>query len=409
MVTCFNNREILQENLLKSLGEQHNTDFELIAIDNTVRKFSSITSALNYGGQKATGDYIMFVHQDIYLCGENWLDVALSLLNKLPEVGAAGVAGVDSNGIGVGFILDRGRYWGRPLNGPLPVQTLDEQLVIIPRVVFERIQFDEHFDFHLYGADYCLSAKNLGLSVYVLPLFVEHNSLAIETLQASNIKNQEKILFKKHSKDFKTIRKTTGTLGRRRDILRRSFTSFISDFLIVASITILKLRKITLDQKTILDIGCLPIEQNPMKKRVAKKLSSVGVSHKRRYLVISKKLGIHDDYVVADPEKLPFKVKSFDIAFFAGSIEYLSKEKGEHALENSEKIAKDTLIRVPFYGSSTEAMHPVIAGDFILEKSQWRKKDFEAKKYRSFVLGPKRILPCSLYAYKRTYSQENIS
>ena len=400
IVTCYNDREILSENLLKSLNRQHNTDFELLTIDNTEKKFSSIPSALNWGGKKAAGDYIMFVHQDIYLCGDNWLDLASNFLNGLPRLGAAGVAGVASNGNYAGFILDRGRYYGEYFDSPLPVQTLDEQLIIIPRMTFEKYRFDEHFDFHFYGADYCLSAQRLGLSVYVLPLFVEHNSLAVATLRASNIKNQEKILLKKHSEVFKTIWKTTGSIGKIRDMIRRGFASVSNDFIIEASMTFLQLQKITVNQQKVLEVGCLPIEQNAMKKRLAKKLFSIAISPKKRYLIVSRRLGVHDDYVVADPERMPFKAKSFDLAFSSGFLEYLSKEKGERVIKASEEVAKKSLIRVPQSVSRLDSMHLVLDDSYILERSQWAKKDFEVRQYKTFSLQLGQILPGTLYAYK---------
>ncbi|MCW4003154.1 MAG: glycosyltransferase [Candidatus Bathyarchaeota archaeon] len=407
IVICFNNHEILRENLIKSLEQQHNINFELIAVDNTEKKFSSIPSALNYGGHKATGDYIMFVHQDIFLCGENWLNTAFSLLSALPALGAAGVAGLDSTGMETGFILDRGRYWGRPLSMPMPVQTLDEQLIIIPRIVFEKIQFDENFNYHLYGADYCLSVQSLGLKVYVLPLFVEHNSLSIGTLKASSIQQQEKILIKKHKGKFKTIHKTTGHLGGKRVAIKRFFT-LSSDFYLVVIEAFLKLLKVSMDKKTIIDIGCLPIEQISMKRRLERKLFSVGVSQKKRYLVISKKLGIHDDYVVVDPEKLPFRTESFDIAFFSGLLEYLSKEKAELTLSASEKIAKMSLVRVYCNTSSKNFMCVYFEGGLVLEQSSWDKDYFKRKHYQTLSFWINRKFPRTLYAFKSNMQRQNV-
>lgn len=397
IVVCFNDQEILEENLLKSLRQQQNIDFELMAVDNTRRKFLSIPSALNDGGRRATGDYIMFIHQDVYLCGIDWLDKALNFLYKLPNVGAAGVAGVDSNGKPVGFILDRGRYWGRPLGEPFPVQTLDEQLIIIPRGVFEKVKFDERFNFHLYGADYCLSVQNLGLKVYVLPLMVEHNSLTIGTLNASSIESQDAMLRKKYLGLHKVIYKTTGNLGRKRDALRKRIASLYSNFFFASSLIILRLWKISMNQKIVLDVGCIPLEQHALKKYLAKKKFSVGISNNNRYLVISKKLGVHDDYVVAAPERLPFRERSFDIAFLSGLLEYLSKDKGEQVVYASEEVAKGSIVKVPCSCSPIDTTHMVF-------RSCWEVNDFKGRHYRTFSIGLKqRAFPCILFAYKSAY------
>ncbi len=69
--------------------------YELIALDNSDRLFRSASIALNYGGSKAKGRYLLFAHQDIVLSDERFLEKAERLLDSLPEVGIAGVAGVN--------------------------------------------------------------------------------------------------------------------------------------------------------------------------------------------------------------------------------------------------------------------------------------------------------------------------
>ena len=94
------------------------------------------------------------------------------------------------------------------------MQTLDECLFIIPQNVFKILKFDEEVcdDWHLYAVDYCLSVKNLGYEVYVIPLSGHHksqgNSLSKEYY--ATLRN----LLKKHS-NYDIIRTTMGnwTLG----------------------------------------------------------------------------------------------------------------------------------------------------------------------------------------------------
>jgi len=59
---------------------------------------------------------------------------------------------------------------------PTRVQTLDECLIIVPRGVFDRLQFDEETcdGWHLYAVDYSLSVKMLGLNAYVVPVNAYH-------------------------------------------------------------------------------------------------------------------------------------------------------------------------------------------------------------------------------------------
>ena len=147
VVCVFNNEESLKANLLKSLHKQTST-YEQILLDNTKGQFNSASEALNYGGRKAKGKYIIFVHQDIELGSDLWLDRAEKTLNYLPELGIAGVAGMSEQGSNYverqrGFISDCGTPWGKPFNKPVPVQTIDECLLIIPKSVFKELPFDE--------------------------------------------------------------------------------------------------------------------------------------------------------------------------------------------------------------------------------------------------------------------------
>ena len=97
VICVYNDDWILQNYLLKSLSEQK-AGFELITIDNGENRFASAAEALNYGGRKATGDYLLFVHQDVDLCSDSWLDSTENVLDTIPNLGVAGVAGVSENG-----------------------------------------------------------------------------------------------------------------------------------------------------------------------------------------------------------------------------------------------------------------------------------------------------------------------
>ena len=48
-VCVYNNRQILDEYLKKSLDKQNSQDYELMLIDNQENKYTSATTALNTG------------------------------------------------------------------------------------------------------------------------------------------------------------------------------------------------------------------------------------------------------------------------------------------------------------------------------------------------------------------------
>lgn len=128
----------------------------------------------------------MFVHQDVDLSFNSWLEDAEQILESIPDLGIAGVAG-PSEGKPPDKVraLNRIKHgipplWvgGIPLQRPERAQTLDECLIIIPKAVFERLQFDERTcdHWHLYAVDYCLSVRKMGFGVYVIPISIYHKS-----------------------------------------------------------------------------------------------------------------------------------------------------------------------------------------------------------------------------------------
>jgi len=173
-VVCVYNNELTLRNVLLKCLDKQTVEFELIALDNRCNRYKSAAEALNYGGSKARGDYIMFAHQDIWLGSSSWLEEVEGILLTIPDLGIAGVAGVSEKGktqmerLKWSIDLYNEVWWeggDNRVQRPEEVQTLDECLLIVPRSVFARHQFDmDVFNgWDCYGADYCLSVKSLGL------------------------------------------------------------------------------------------------------------------------------------------------------------------------------------------------------------------------------------------------------
>ena len=181
IVCVYNNERLLADFLLDSLSRQ-TVHYELITINNTENQFTSAAQALNYGGRKARGKYIMFVHQDIRLCSNEWLHDAERILDSLPNLGVAGIAGRREGGRILTNLTN-----GTPPTAvgtqsvaePVTVQTLDDCLTIVPRDVFNVLEFDEITcdGWHLYAVEYCVSSTLLGFALYVLPFHTYHASL----------------------------------------------------------------------------------------------------------------------------------------------------------------------------------------------------------------------------------------
>ncbi len=179
VVCVYNNEQVLTNYLLRSLRTQ-TAPFELIALSNLDRRFRSAAQALNHGGEQARGKYILFAHQDVVLDDREWLNAAEVMLDSLPKVGIAGVAGGSDRGT-----VSNVTHGDPPkpastakVTKPAITQTLDECAIIIPRTIFHTLRFDETIcdDWHLYATDYCLSSQMLGLDSFVLPLPTYHLS-----------------------------------------------------------------------------------------------------------------------------------------------------------------------------------------------------------------------------------------
>jgi hypothetical protein len=350
VICVFNDEKALELNLLQSLNLQK-TSFELILVDNRVP--SPLTKALNGAALKARGEFLMFVHQDVKLTDENWLGKAERFLGSLKDLGAAGVAGIDHKGYPRGFIVDRGKVWGRPIKLPIEVMTLDEQLLITPTSLFEHLKFDEGFKFHSYVADYCLRAYLRGLKTYVLPLSVHHNSSTAPILNIGRLEEDDLRLALKHKDSFAVIHKTTGTVSLRLTgpYLINTWKNALRRVLNKAGVVVLNL--LFGSFQNVLDVGTVPITQ-PFLLNFLPRLAhsySVGVSEDVCFIHASKRIRTHKDYVLCSLTHLPFKPKAFDLCIVWSLLEYLHKDKGKELLKNLEEIGKAILIRCPNNGA----------------------------------------------------------
>jgi len=214
IVCVFNNKEILDNFLLKSLKTQ-SVDYELILIDNICGKLKSAAEALNEGAEKANGDYLMFVHQDIDLKSNEWLKNTENILDSLDNLGIAGVAGIspwneDEKTSNIQQGNPPQNISKKRIKTPQMVQTVDECLFIIPRSVFKILKFDQEVcsDWHLYAVDYSLSIKNRGFKVYVIPADIHHSSPG-NSMSEQYYLTLKKVL-KKHKKHHKVVFTTMG-------------------------------------------------------------------------------------------------------------------------------------------------------------------------------------------------------
>jgi hypothetical protein len=392
VITCFNNRKTLEINLKSSLESQQRIQYEFLGYDNSGGNSAFIPEALNTAAETAHGETLVFAHQDIFLMGNNWLYRMAENLQTLERYGAAGVAGVDKEGRRYGFILDRGRMWGRPVTHASLVQTLDEQLLVTPRSLFLTVKFDKRFKFHSYFSDYCLSVGSLGYRAYVLGLPVEHNSISVDILRASSLDSEDRFLVKKHKDLGGPVHKTTGTANVFGQISRIT-RALVQKNLYTEPLVFLSKEALGHSLPAVLDLGCIPLEQSVV-ERIVRSTYSVGVSTNLRYLDASRRLGTHSDYVCAAPTNLPFKLSGIGGILVFGLLEYIEKPEAKSILSSLGKTNSALVIKTPNNGAK-------IGSNYLVFKSSWQQEDFEAIGLHVCSVGPNsRLIPHFLVAVR---------
>jgi SAM-dependent methyltransferase len=375
IVVVYNDERVFKEVLLAGLKRQ-NAGYELIALPNTDGRFKSAAEALNFGGSGATGKYIMFVHQDVELGCDSWLEKVEDALDSTPDVGVAGAAGVrEKNGHAQlrGYIRDSGGVWGAPIDKLEEVDTLDECLLIIPKAVFKKLSFDEKTfdDWHCYGIDYCLSVSQSGLKAYALPFFVHHRS---PRTNFRDLLKYQKRLYEKHKRNHRRIYTTCGVITRFWLRLWSVISPLTGLHRWIAPSWVEYLREELSGCESVLDLGCgysSPLQHCGV-------AFSVGVELDESYLEESRKKKIHNEYIKADVRKVDFEPRNFDAVLCLRVIEHLTKQEGRELMEKMEKWARKKVVlttgRKPYW-------HEILGGESKEHKSIWTANELRGLGY----------------------------
>lgn len=349
IVCVYNNEKMLNDVLLKGL-EHQSVEFELITLDNRENRFKSAAQALNYGGKKAKGEYIMFTHQDMWFSDTLWLENSEKMLHSIPDLGVAGVAGAS----------EEGRNWAErcrhsitffdenwdiaPVKKYEKVQTLDECVLIVHQSVFNKVKFDEEvFDgWDSYGADYCLAIRKLGKKAYVIPGESRHCCLRenVYPWELKNLFKYQKRLYNKYRNDniiiYTWMGKVTWWSIRFLDLLSLIGPLYLKLF---PDKNILLAKELE-GCNSVLDLGCghkSPISSLNIPY-------SVGVELSDPYLQESKRLGTHSEYIAADIREIEFQNNSFDAVVALGVMEYLTKQEAIELIQKMERWASKKIM-----------------------------------------------------------------
>jgi hypothetical protein len=182
IVCVYNNAPVREECLDRSIRMLSPAEgsVEYIPIDNLERAFPSAGAALNHGVSLASGDYIAFAHQDVFLHSLNALRAAASEA-AAGNFGLIGAVGITSEGRMAGRIRDRVVLVGDAVTKPVDVDSVDEVLFLAPRSQLLSDPLTESADmaWHAYAVEYGLRMRSQGLRTGAADIPLTHNSLTI--------------------------------------------------------------------------------------------------------------------------------------------------------------------------------------------------------------------------------------
>ncbi len=213
LISVYNKPNLVEE-MKNSALTQKNVEIDFVLIDNSNKQFSSASKALNYGADKAEGNVLVFLHQDIEFLSDEALEYVYDFAVQNPDA-VFGVAGVPMRQSSEKMMFanfyagpDKSKY--ETITTPEKAFTLDECLIACHKNCFKKLRFDEKNcdGWHLYGADLCLQAQAFkNLPVYAIPLNVWHKSNGNADKSYYDCQNR---LGKKYRKHFKLINTTNG-------------------------------------------------------------------------------------------------------------------------------------------------------------------------------------------------------
>ena len=174
-VACISDHAVLRSNLLASSCLGPESSREVIVLKNC----PSAAAGLNIGLERAKHDWVVCVHQDVYL-PEGWDRLLMNQLRQAEQwFGPIGVAGV--YGVGevispqsqeiplmadrIGWVVDRGRYSRMGRNCRRGSRRWMSCCLCYRGI---RRFGSIRAGFHLYGADICLQARERGLAVVAI-------------------------------------------------------------------------------------------------------------------------------------------------------------------------------------------------------------------------------------------------
>ncbi len=177
VICACNNQEVFEKMLLCSLNKQTISDWELIVVDAKKEGLPSASAALNWGADRANGNILLFVHQDVEFLRDNILEL-IEMYCAEYDFGVAGVAGraLNENDVYASVIQGKEKSpAGEQLISPRETDSLDECLFFIKKDNFKGFE-DLGETWHFYAVEYSQKCRLNGEKIMLFPLEIYHLS-----------------------------------------------------------------------------------------------------------------------------------------------------------------------------------------------------------------------------------------
>lgn len=189
IITVMNNKKIFIEWLKKGLALQEDIKYELIVVNNKDNRYKSLGEAYTSGVEKATGEWLMFVHPDVCFLNNNTLKGFYDNIEKIEKsnnnIRLWGVAGVEEGSFqpknfitsivhGEDAEKNIDNFNGREY---VIVQTVDACCFTIRKELFDKYGFSKKLSgFHMFVEEFCIRIKKDGFDSAVIPIDLWHRS-----------------------------------------------------------------------------------------------------------------------------------------------------------------------------------------------------------------------------------------
>lgn len=159
------------------------SQYENVRIEKWPAEFN-FSKLVNFGAEKAHGEYLVLLNNDTEVITENWLEQMLGVCRR-PEVGVvgvrlwypddtiqhAGVAMTPNGPVHVNYGFPRGNYgYFNLADKPHAVSVVTAACIMVRKQLYDEVGgFDEAFAIAYNDVDFCLRIRELGKLVIYLP------------------------------------------------------------------------------------------------------------------------------------------------------------------------------------------------------------------------------------------------